>query len=163
MAGGPADLLDEEQGRVAVAVEPDGLDFLDVARAFALAPQGAARAAVVVGFARVQGFLPSLAVNPGQHEDFPRGGVLSHGGDQPAALLEIGHEGERAFRDVDGPAHFRQPPAFSVSASLSLLAGAISTSGSRSSRGMRPSMAAAVFTGMGFVSMNMARCRGRRR
>ena len=51
VAGDAADLLDHEQDRVAVAIEPDLAHALHVARRFALAPQLAARARPVVRLA----------------------------------------------------------------------------------------------------------------
>src|SRR5258708_23432610 len=65
VAADAAFLLDDEQDRVAVAVEADLADALHVSRGFALAPELPARTRPVMCFARRERALERFAIHPG--------------------------------------------------------------------------------------------------
>src|SRR5207248_507631 len=75
-------LAHQVQHRVAVAIHADLLHRLGVSRRFALAPQGAARAAVIMGLAGGARLLQRRAVGVPHHEDFACEGALSDDGDE---------------------------------------------------------------------------------
>src|ERR1700756_1696043 len=68
MTGDAAGLFDDEQNRVVVAIEQDFTYPLHVAGRFPLAPQLAARARPVVGFARCCSALERVAIHPSLRE-----------------------------------------------------------------------------------------------
>lgn len=72
----------QQQG-VAIAIDADFLNALDVAGGAALVPQFLAAAAPKVGLVRFQGKLQCLLVHPGNHEDFVAEVVLENGRNQP--------------------------------------------------------------------------------
>ncbi len=82
MAGGASRVNQDEQG-VAVAVNADFLDVLDVAGGGAFVPDFLAAAAPEVGFAGFLGEAQGFGVHPGDHEDFAGGVVLDNGRYQP--------------------------------------------------------------------------------
>ena len=94
MTGRAAHLLDEQDDRVAVAVEPDGLDLLHVPGRAALVPQALAAAAVIVGLAGFKGFFPRFGVHPRQHEHVEGLGILRHGGDEASRFAEVRRKGK---------------------------------------------------------------------
>src|SRR5213596_471283 len=77
-----APLAHHVQHRVAVAIHADLLHRLGVSRRFALAPQRAARAAVIMGLAGGARLLERRAVGVPHHEDFACEGALSDDGDE---------------------------------------------------------------------------------
>ena len=89
MAGRAADLFDEQHHGVTVAIQPDGLDLLHVPRGAALMPQAVAAAAVVVGLARFEGFLPGFGIHPGQHENIKGFRILRDGSDEAPRFAEV--------------------------------------------------------------------------
>src|SRR5690348_12980947 len=92
MAGDAAHLLDDQQDRVAIAIEADLAHPLHVARLLALAPQLVPRARPVVCLARVAGERQCVTVHPRERQHAMRRGVLSDRGREavlvPANLLE---------------------------------------------------------------------------
>lgn len=90
VAGGVADLLYFEQDGVAVAIDVDALDDLDVTAFFALSPQAAAASAVIDRAASGFCFGESFGVHVRDHQDFARRGVLSDGGKQAIAVRKVG-------------------------------------------------------------------------
>ena len=89
MASCPAHLIDAKQNGVAVAIDVDGLDELDVAAFLALAPQLLSAATVVDGPTRGQRLRVALGVHIGHHQDFAGGGVLGNDGQQAVAAGEV--------------------------------------------------------------------------
>src|SRR4029453_2786028 len=89
-------LLDDEQDRVAVAVEADLAHALDMSGGFALAPELFARARPVVRFARRGRAFERFAVHPAEHQHALRGGVLRDGRNQvelvPVHVVQPGHQ-----------------------------------------------------------------------
>jgi hypothetical protein len=76
-------LLDPIQDGVAVAVQPDLADPLDVTGCLAFAPEGAAGTAEVVGVAGIRGAGERVAVGEGHHEDVAGPVLLRDHGHQP--------------------------------------------------------------------------------
>ena len=64
------------EDRIAVAVDPDLPDLLDVAGAFPLLPEGPARSAEVMGESARAGLLQGVPVGVGEHEDVTRPAFL---------------------------------------------------------------------------------------
>src|SRR2546423_2999567 len=83
---GGAGLFDLNQERVAIAIEGDVLDHLDMAAAFAFHPELLARTAPEMRFARGNSFLDRSAVHPRHHQDAPRGLFLDDRRDQAIAI-----------------------------------------------------------------------------
>src|SRR5258706_8329170 len=99
VAGMAADatlLLDDQQYRVAVAVEADFAHTLHVSRRFALAPEPFARPRPIVSLARRRRTFERFAIHPRQCEHALRRGVLRNGRHQlklvPAHLIEPRHQ-----------------------------------------------------------------------
>src|SRR5260221_3257223 len=86
MAGDAADLLDLQEHRVRVAVEPQLAHFLHVTGLLALVPQPAARARPVHGLARRRRLFERRAIHPGDSQHPPAGRILRHRGHQPVAV-----------------------------------------------------------------------------
>ena len=86
VAGAVAVLVDQDQQRVAVAVDPDLAHVLAVARRLPLAPVLLAAAAPEPGPPGVQGPAQGLGVHVGDHEDLAVDGVLDHRDHQPAVV-----------------------------------------------------------------------------
>lgn len=82
VTGCAADLINFDQQRVAIAIEIDGVQLLNVAAFFALSPELFAAAAVVTDAACSQSFLVGFFVHPRHHQDIARSGILSNGRDQ---------------------------------------------------------------------------------
>ena len=83
---GRAGLVDGEQHRVAVAVEPDLDDALGVAGGLALDPVLLARAAPVGPPPGRQGAVQRLVVHPAQHQHLTGAVLLHDGGDEPVGV-----------------------------------------------------------------------------
>ena len=79
---GDADLVDEEEDGVGVAIVAQVDEALRLAGSFAFAPEAAARAAIVAGLAGGEGFGQGFGVHPGEHEDFAGIVLLGDGGDE---------------------------------------------------------------------------------
>ena len=94
MAGGPG-WIDADQHRIAIAVEPHGLDRLGVAAGRALDPQLFAAAAEEGGLAGGERLLERLAVHPGEHEHLAARCVLHDGGREPLLIEFEIHTGHR--------------------------------------------------------------------
>src|SRR6185437_10127213 len=92
VAGDAAHLLDNEQDRVAIAIEPDLAHALHVARLLALAPQLVPRARPVMRLARVAGQRQRVTVHPRERQHAMRRGILRDRGSKsvlvPANLLD---------------------------------------------------------------------------
>ena len=103
VAGDAALLLDDDQDRVAVAVEPDLAHALDVPRLLALVPQLPARARPVVHLARGGGALERVAVHPREGEHLAGVRVLGDRRRQPVGVPADGVEprAHRGFPDLD--------------------------------------------------------------
>ena len=69
-----------QQHGIAIAIEPQRHDSLDLARGLALAPERLARARPVDGVAGRQRLLDRLTVHPGQHQDLAGVVLLRHRG-----------------------------------------------------------------------------------
>ena len=89
MTGGLAHLVYLQEHGVVVAVNPDLLDPLDIARRFALDPEFLARPTPVRGPARFQGFSPGILVHKGEHQDLAGFKILYNSWDQATAFFEI--------------------------------------------------------------------------
>ncbi len=76
VAGVAADLFDFEQDRVAIAVDIDRADKLDVAALLALAPELLPAAAVIDGLAGPQRFGVAFRVHVGHHQHLAARRVL---------------------------------------------------------------------------------------
>ncbi len=83
---GRAGGLDEREQRVAVAVDAQRADLLDVAGRRALVPQLVAGAAPQMQLAGLAGPVDGLGVGVGEHQDLAAGPVLDHDGYQPALV-----------------------------------------------------------------------------
>ena len=97
MAGRTANLFDLQDHGIRVAVEPDGLDLLHHAGAFALMPEVLAATAPVMGLTRGEGGLPGIFVHPGEHEHFAGGRILRHSGDKATGLGKVRREISRSI------------------------------------------------------------------
>src|SRR5690606_25265664 len=76
MAGDAAALLDLHDDDVVVAIQPQLVQDLYMARLFALAPELAPGARPVYGAALISGKCQGVAVHPGDHEHAAAGSVL---------------------------------------------------------------------------------------
>jgi hypothetical protein len=85
VAGG-ADRIDEQEQGVAVAVNTNFADMLDVAGGSAFVPQFLAAAAPEVGFASFLSKFEGCGVHPGDHEDLLGGMMLQDGRYQPPII-----------------------------------------------------------------------------
>jgi len=85
MAGG-AGRIDEQQQGIAVAVNADFADALDVAGCGPFVPQFPAAATPEVGLAGFLGEFEALGVHPGDHEELMGGSVLDNGRYQPSII-----------------------------------------------------------------------------
>ena len=98
VAGGPADILDFEQDDVLVAVDPQLLDELHVARFLPLDPELVARARPVGGPLGPDGEGEGLGVHEGEHQHLVRAVVGGDARDQPVgAKLRLEHRAELDF------------------------------------------------------------------
>lgn len=70
-----AGLFDLEEDGVGIAIDVDGQDALTMAAFFPFPPKALTAAAEIRGVARIDGFLPGIAIHPGHHED-PSGGCI---------------------------------------------------------------------------------------
>src|SRR3954447_8875689 len=86
VAGRPL-LVDEDEQRVAVAVQPDVADPLAVAGGLALHPVLAPAARPVGGPARGEGAAQRLVVHPGQHQHLSGVVLLDDGGHEPGGVV----------------------------------------------------------------------------
>ena len=71
---GPAVALrqDLDPDGVLITIDAKFYDPLNLTAGLALLPKGLARAAEIVGLARIDGELQGLCIHPGQHEDLAR-------------------------------------------------------------------------------------------
>src|SRR5579859_109930 len=97
-------LVDLQQQRVAVAIDQETLQSLDLARALALAPQAPARARPIADTAGAQGLGHCLGIHPGHHQYLAGIVLLGDGGDQ-AGPVEL--DGVQDRRGID--AHENAP------------------------------------------------------
>jgi hypothetical protein len=97
---GDPGLLDEQQHGVAVAIEPQLLERLDLPRTFALAPQRLARARPIAGTALFEADAQRVAVHPRDHQHLAGVVLLGDRRHQPFgvefdlgehALYRVGH------------------------------------------------------------------------
>ena len=112
MAGNPG-LRDQQQDRVAVAIEPQFDEALDLPGGFALAPQPVAAPAEIADAAGGERLGDRRPVHPGEHQDVPAFGVLGDGGDQAGGIEaqrreQIGKPGRGGWRG-SGWGHGRFP------------------------------------------------------
>jgi hypothetical protein len=89
VASGTADLVDLQEKRVAVAVDVNPVNLLDVAAFFAFAPQFVSAAAVVNGVTEFQRFFVAFLVHIRHHQDFAGFIILRDRGNEPVAFFEI--------------------------------------------------------------------------
>src|SRR3954447_19823440 len=114
--------LDEGEQRVAVAVEPQRLDRLDVAARRALVPQLVARAAPEVQLAGLARLRHRLGVGVGEGEDLSRAPVLHDDRDEAALVVGDLHRAEfwQARGQRSGPSR-AAPPCRSPSGGASIV------------------------------------------
>ena len=93
-------LVDQEQQRVAVAIEPQFLQVLHLAGGLALAPQRLPRARPIAGAPFRERKPHRLAIHPGEHQDFAGIVLLRDRGYEPVRA-----ELDRVQRAVDRVAH----------------------------------------------------------
>ena len=91
-----ADLLDLDPHRILIAVHPHLDHALGVARAFALAPQRLARAAVVPALASRDGLAQRLLVHVSDHQHVAGRDIGRDAGDEPGGV-EFRAEGQPFF------------------------------------------------------------------
>src|ERR1700689_3204954 len=85
VAGGTG-LIDQQQQRIAVAIDAQLHQTLHMARAFALAPELLARARPVADAAGLERLLDRFAIHPGQHQHLAAVGLLRPRGDETLAI-----------------------------------------------------------------------------
>ena len=91
---GDADLVHQHQQGVAVAVDAEIDQSLDVAGGVALAPGRLARARPVADAAGPHGLGHGIAIHPGHHQDFARIVLLGDGGHEAAGIeADLGQHG----------------------------------------------------------------------
>src|SRR5690242_8544015 len=86
VAGDAAEGFDEQQDRIAIAVEADLVHVLDMTRTLALAPQRASGPRPIVRLTRVIGPFERFAVHPCERQHTMRGGILCDGRDQSVVV-----------------------------------------------------------------------------
>jgi hypothetical protein len=89
VAGGAADLLDLQQEGIAVAIQVNFFNDLQMARGFTLEPEPLAGARPKAGFTRLLGLGPAFRVHVGNHQDFARLPILDDGRDQSLPSFKI--------------------------------------------------------------------------
>src|SRR5919112_1599058 len=109
---GRALLVDEDQQRVAVAVQPDVADPLAVTGGLALDPVLPPRAAPEGRPPGRQRPVQRLVIHPAHHEHLEAVVLLDHGGEEPVGVplpprgdgrVEAGHRGARDMDGSDDP------------------------------------------------------------
>ena len=90
MASYVADLLHFQKQSVAVAVQTDGMYFLDMSGSFPFMPEPLFASAVIVGFPCFQCFLVGLFIHVSKHDNFIGMNILHYGSDKSAAFFKIG-------------------------------------------------------------------------
>lgn len=93
MTSGITHLFNFKQNRIIIAIDPDLLDQLDIARCQAFGPKGVARTAVKGGLAGVQGRFPGLGIHKSYHKHFAAEMILDNGRDQPVQFVKIEFNG----------------------------------------------------------------------
>jgi len=101
---GDATLLDEQQQRVAVTIQAQFAQPLNLSRGLALAPKPLARTRPITGAALGKGRAHRIAVHPSVHQDFA-GVVLLHDGRHQA----VGAESDLGQRYFDWILHLWCP------------------------------------------------------
>lgn len=89
MAGGPSDLFDLEDDRIAVTVDQNLPDELDVAGLLPLAPQSVAATRKIDRPAGGERLLPRLAVDVSHHQNGAVVRILRNCRNQSAGLFKI--------------------------------------------------------------------------
>ena len=89
MANSGADRVYANQQRIHIAIHPNIPHFQYMAALFALAPQFVPRAAEKRDFSARLRRGVRFGVHKAQHEDFARGRILNHRGNQAVEFLEI--------------------------------------------------------------------------
>jgi hypothetical protein len=84
-----ANLLDLDQERIAVAIDIDFMDLLNVAALFALAPKLLAAAAIVHSVTKLKGLAVAFFVHIGHHENLTSLVILHDHRNKTVALFEV--------------------------------------------------------------------------